>query len=136
MICASSIDDKQLTLAIQSLALQCYCKCVDLQNARSPHHAGLRNLENRRLIRKTAWVVRHTRGQDQPVPVPGPPRPIYLHVMISDPCPGRELVSAGRGFIVAQLFGAFAATVLFRWLLLSLASEAKEVVFPRTDAGP
>jgi glycerol uptake facilitator-like aquaporin len=40
------------------------------------------------------------------------------------------------GFILAQLLGAFAATVLFRWLLPSLASEAKEVVFPRTDAGP
>src|SRR6201997_1213667 len=39
------------------------------------------------------------------------------------------------GFIVTQLVGAFAATVLFRWLLPSLASEAKEVVFPRTDAG-
>ena len=40
------------------------------------------------------------------------------------------------GFIVAQLLGAFAATVLFRWLLPSLASEAKEVVFPRTDTDP
>ena len=40
------------------------------------------------------------------------------------------------GFVVTQLLGAFAATVLFRWLLPSLASEAKEVVFPRTDAGP
>jgi glycerol uptake facilitator-like aquaporin len=33
--------------------------------------------------------------------------------------------------IVTQLLGAFAATVLFRWLLPSLASEAKEVVFPQ-----
>ena len=40
------------------------------------------------------------------------------------------------GFVVTQLLGAFVATVLFRWLLPSLASEAKEVVFPRTDTGP
>ena len=40
------------------------------------------------------------------------------------------------GFIVTQLLGAFAATVLFRWLVPSLPSEAKEVVFPRTEAGP
>jgi glycerol uptake facilitator-like aquaporin len=39
-------------------------------------------------------------------------------------------------FIVTQLLGAFAATVVFRWLLPSLASEAKEVVFPRTDTDP
>ena len=37
-------------------------------------------------------------------------------------------------FIVTQFLGAFAATFLFRWLVPSLASEAKEVVFPRTDA--
>jgi glycerol uptake facilitator-like aquaporin len=40
------------------------------------------------------------------------------------------------GFMITQLLGAFAATVLFRWLLPSLASEAKEVVFSRTTAGP
>ncbi len=39
------------------------------------------------------------------------------------------------GFIVAQLLGAFAATVLFRWLVPSLPSEAKEVVFPHVRAG-
>jgi glycerol uptake facilitator-like aquaporin len=39
------------------------------------------------------------------------------------------------GFMVAQLFGAFTATVLFRWLVPSLPSEAKEVVFPHTHAG-
>ena len=37
------------------------------------------------------------------------------------------------GFLVAQLLGAFAATVLFRWLLPSLPSEAKDVVFPHAD---
>jgi glycerol uptake facilitator-like aquaporin len=40
------------------------------------------------------------------------------------------------GFIVTQLIGAFAATVLFRWLAPTLSSKAKEIVFPRTDAGP
>jgi glycerol uptake facilitator-like aquaporin len=39
------------------------------------------------------------------------------------------------GFIVTQLLGAFAATVLFRWFLRSLSLEAKEIVMPRTDAG-
>ena len=39
------------------------------------------------------------------------------------------------GFVVAQLLGAFAATVLFRWLVPSLPSEAKEVVFPHTHTG-
>jgi glycerol uptake facilitator-like aquaporin len=34
------------------------------------------------------------------------------------------------GFMVAQLFGAFAATVLFRWLVPSLPSEAKDVELP------
>jgi glycerol uptake facilitator-like aquaporin len=38
-------------------------------------------------------------------------------------------------FVVAQLLGAFAATVLFRWLVPTLPSEAKEVVFPHTHAG-
>jgi glycerol uptake facilitator-like aquaporin len=35
------------------------------------------------------------------------------------------------GFIVAELLGAFAATILCRWLVPSLSSKAKEVVFPR-----
>jgi glycerol uptake facilitator-like aquaporin len=39
------------------------------------------------------------------------------------------------GFIVAQILGAFTATVLFRWLLPSVPTEAKEVVFPRAHAG-
>ncbi len=33
------------------------------------------------------------------------------------------------GFVLAQLLGAFAATMLFRWLVPSLSSDAKEVVF-------
>jgi glycerol uptake facilitator-like aquaporin len=33
------------------------------------------------------------------------------------------------GFIVAQLLGAFGGTVLFRWLVPSLPSKAREVVF-------
>ena len=36
------------------------------------------------------------------------------------------------GFIVVQILGAFTATILFRWLVPSLPSEAKEVVFPHT----
>ena len=36
------------------------------------------------------------------------------------------------GFIVVQILGAFTATVLFRWLVPSLPSEAREVVFPHT----
>jgi glycerol uptake facilitator-like aquaporin len=39
------------------------------------------------------------------------------------------------GFIIVQILGAFTATVLFRWLVPSLPSEAKEVVFPHTHAG-
>jgi glycerol uptake facilitator-like aquaporin len=39
------------------------------------------------------------------------------------------------GFIVAQLLGAFAATVLFRWLVPSLSSHAKDVVLSRVHAG-
>jgi glycerol uptake facilitator-like aquaporin len=39
------------------------------------------------------------------------------------------------GFVAAQLLGACAATVLFRWLLPSLPSEAKDVVFPHADIG-
>jgi glycerol uptake facilitator-like aquaporin len=35
------------------------------------------------------------------------------------------------GFIGAQLLGAFTATILFRWFLPALPSEAKEVVFPQ-----
>jgi glycerol uptake facilitator-like aquaporin len=34
------------------------------------------------------------------------------------------------GFIVVQLVGAFAATVLFRWLIPSLPAEARDVVIP------
>lgn len=33
------------------------------------------------------------------------------------------------GFIVVALLGAFAATILCRWLVPSLSSKAKEVVF-------
>jgi glycerol uptake facilitator-like aquaporin len=43
--------------------------------------------------------------------------------------------SDAPGFIVAQLLGAFAATVLFRWLVPSLPSEAKDVVLPHARAG-
>ena len=39
------------------------------------------------------------------------------------------------GFIVVQILGAFTATVLFRWLVPSLPSEANDVVFPHTHAG-
>jgi glycerol uptake facilitator-like aquaporin len=42
---------------------------------------------------------------------------------------GIRLVDA-PGFMIAQLFGALAATVLFRWLVPSLSSKAKAVVFP------
>jgi glycerol uptake facilitator-like aquaporin len=35
------------------------------------------------------------------------------------------------GFIAAELAGALVATVLFRWLVPALASEAKNVVVPR-----
>ena len=38
-------------------------------------------------------------------------------------------------FIVAQILGAFTATILFRWLLPSVPTEPKEVVFPRAHAG-
>jgi glycerol uptake facilitator-like aquaporin len=35
------------------------------------------------------------------------------------------------GFIVAELLGAFAATILYRWLVPSLSSKAKDVVISR-----
>ena len=35
------------------------------------------------------------------------------------------------GFIAAQLAGAFVATLLFRWLVPALPTEAKDVVVPR-----
>jgi glycerol uptake facilitator-like aquaporin len=38
------------------------------------------------------------------------------------------------GFIVVQILGAFTATVLFRWLLSSRPPDAKEIVFPHSDA--
>jgi membrane protein DedA with SNARE-associated domain len=34
------------------------------------------------------------------------------------------------GFIVAQLTGAFAATLLFRWLVPSLPKQVQAIVFP------
>ena len=34
-----------------------------------------------------------------------------------------------------RFLGAFSLTVLFRWLVPSLPSEAKEVVFPHADIG-
>jgi len=34
------------------------------------------------------------------------------------------------GFVAAQCLGAFTATILFRWLIPSLPSEAKDVAFP------
>jgi glycerol uptake facilitator-like aquaporin len=36
--------------------------------------------------------------------------------------------------MLAQFLGAFAATVLFRWLVPALPCEAKDVVFPHADA--
>ena len=39
------------------------------------------------------------------------------------------------GFIVVQILGAFTATVLFRWLLPTVPTEAKEVVFPHAYTG-
>ena len=38
------------------------------------------------------------------------------------------------GFIGVQILGALTATVLFRWLLPSVAAEAKEAVFPHAHA--
>jgi glycerol uptake facilitator-like aquaporin len=38
------------------------------------------------------------------------------------------------GFVVLQLLGAFAATLLFHWLVPSLPSEAKDVVLPHVHA--
>ena len=39
------------------------------------------------------------------------------------------------GFVVAQLLGALAATLLFRWLVPSLPEEAGEVVVPHGEEG-
>lgn len=43
--------------------------------------------------------------------------------------------SDAPGFIIAQFFGAVAATALFRWLLPSLPVEAKEVLVRHSQAG-
>ncbi|HJU22969.1 MAG TPA: MIP/aquaporin family protein [Casimicrobiaceae bacterium] len=37
------------------------------------------------------------------------------------------------GFVVAQLFGAAAATALFRWLVPALPRDAKDVVMPHSE---
>jgi glycerol uptake facilitator-like aquaporin len=37
------------------------------------------------------------------------------------------------GFIAAQLFGAAAATLLFRWLVPSLSKDAPAVVVPHSE---
>lgn len=42
-------------------------------------------------------------------------------------------ISDAPGFIVAQLLGAAAATLLFRWLVPSLAEEADAVVLPHDE---
>jgi len=39
------------------------------------------------------------------------------------------------GFIVAQLAGAFAATLLFRWLVPSLSKDASSVIVPHASKG-
>jgi glycerol uptake facilitator-like aquaporin len=38
-------------------------------------------------------------------------------------------------FLAAQLVGAVAATVLFRWLVPSLPQQAPELVVPHEDRG-
>ena len=38
------------------------------------------------------------------------------------------------GFIIAQLLGAFSATVLFRWLVPSLPADASSVLIPHEEA--
>jgi hypothetical protein len=37
------------------------------------------------------------------------------------------------GFVAAQLLGATAATILFRWLVPSLPRDADEVVMPHAE---
>src|ERR1700751_1313122 len=54
-------------------------------------------------------------------------RPERLHGVL--PESGRHPASAKR------FLGAFSPTVIFRWLVPSLPSEAKEVVFPHADIG-
>ena len=39
------------------------------------------------------------------------------------------------GFIVAQLAGAMAATLLFKWLVPTLALDAKAVIVPHDEGG-
>jgi glycerol uptake facilitator-like aquaporin len=49
---------------------------------------------------------------------------------LSDTFSGIRLADA-PGFIVAQIAGGIAATLLFRWLIPALPSAASDVVFPR-----
>lgn len=53
----------------------------------------------------------------------------------SDTFAGIRLADA-PGFIVAQLAGATAATLLFRWLVSALPKEAKKVVVPHAETEP
>lgn len=50
----------------------------------------------------------------------------------SDTFAGIRAVDA-PGFIVAQLLGAFAATILFRWLVPTLSQDAAAVVVPHSE---
>lgn len=52
----------------------------------------------------------------------------------SDTFTGIRLVDV-PGFVVAQLAGAFAATLLFRWLVPRLEDEADAVVMPHAQEG-
>lgn len=51
---------------------------------------------------------------------------------LSDTFSGIRPVDA-PGFIVAQIAGAIAATVLFRWLIPALPLGAKDVVYPHEN---
>lgn len=59
---------------------------------------------------------------------------VTLARTMSDTFAGIRLADA-HGFIIAQLLGATAATILFRWLIPNLQEEAFAVVVPHEEKG-
>lgn len=57
---------------------------------------------------------------------------VTLARTMSDTFTGIRLVDV-PGFIIMQLVGAFAATMLFRWLVPQLPQDANAVIVPHTE---
>jgi hypothetical protein len=120
---------EQITTRRLLIVAQCY-HAVAYNGAAFP--PSVRNLGSKKI--KPSDLSRFMSGisfADRPPANPA----VTLARAFTDTFAGIRPLDA-PGFIVTQLLGAFAATVLFRWLVPTLPSEAKEIVFPRTDTGP